>query len=105
MIEDFFTTTFLVTRMVWSNESSSEISQGSFLGQLQQAEIELAEQFRLDFTRSFKVWCALDTDVEDGDTLTVGNDTYSVKANKVHMTGNHQHKLLIIEKDVMEISA
>ena len=102
-ISDFYTTTFSVKRMIWTNESSSEIVQGTFLGQLQQAETELAEQFRMDFTRSFKVWCALDTDIEDGDTLTVGSDTYSVKAHKVYQTGNFQHKLLIIEKDIQEV--
>jgi len=99
MISDFFTTTFTVTRMIWSGDSSAEASQGTFSGHIQQAEPELAQSLGYAFTRTFKVWCAVDTDVEDGDTLTVGNNTYSVRANKVLQVGENQHLQLIIEKD------
>lgn len=99
MIDRFFTTTFTVKRMSWSNESSAEISKTSISGCIQQATAELAEGYRLDFTKAYSVWCTASADVEVGDTLANGSDTYSVKAIIDYLQGSNTHKELICEKD------
>ena len=103
-IEIFYTTTFAVTRMEWSNESSAEASASSFIGHIQQARPEFAEQISEAWGKTFVVWCAKGTDVEPGDTLTIASGdyagTYSVKNVQTNAVGGNQHLELTVIKDI-----
>jgi urease beta subunit len=103
-ISRFYTTTFAVTRMSWANESSAEISAGSFYGHIQQANPEFASQIAEAWGKTFVVWCDKATDVEPGDTLTIASGdyagTYSVKNKQVNATGSNEHLELTVIKDV-----
>jgi hypothetical protein len=103
-ITRFFTTTFAVTRMNWTNESSAEISAGSFIGHIQQARPEFAAQIAEAWGQTFVVWCAKGTDVEPGDTLTIASGdyagTYSVKNVQSNATGANQHLEVTVIRDI-----
>lgn len=103
-IENFYTTSIAVTRMEWSNESSAEASAGSISGHIQQARPEFVEQIGEVWGQTFLVWCAVDADVESGDTLTISTGpytgTYSVKNKQINAVGNNQHLELTVIKDI-----
>lgn len=102
-IERFYTTTFLVTRMTWSNESSAEASAGSFIGHIQQAAPEYVQHIAEAWGQTFIIWADEDTDVELGDTITVESGdyagTYNVKNIQTNATGNNKHKEIVVIKD------
>lgn len=104
MISRFFTNTFTVERMEWSNESSAEISADSFIGHIQQAGPEFAEHIAQAWGKTFLVWCDKSTDVQPGDTLTIASGdyagTYNVKNKQVNATGGNQHLELTVIKDL-----
>lgn len=104
MIADFYTTTFTVKRSVWvtdigNNPYSTEMGQGTFDGHLQQAAADLVQHMGLSLTKTFAVWCALGTDVIDGDTLETAEGTYSVRAIQSYAIGGNAHLELIVEQD------
>ena len=105
-IERFYTTTIAVTRMEWSNESSAEQSVASFLGHIQQARPEFAEQIGEAWGKTFIVWCPKTTDVEPGDSLTIATGdyagAYSVKNVQINATGSNQHFELTVIRDLDE---
>lgn len=90
--------------MEWSNESSAEVSNGSFSGHIQQAQPQFAEQIAEAWGKTFIVWCAKNTDVQTGDTLTIETGdyagTYSVKNSQVNAVGANQHLELTVIKDI-----
>jgi len=101
-IQRFFTKSFTITRMVWTNESSSEISQGTVKGHLQQLIDDETQHLGLAFTKSFRLWCSVDSDIQEGDTIDDGLDTYSVKAinKRNYAVGSlNQHLEVFIERD------
>lgn len=105
-IERFYTTTFSVKRMEWANESAAEVVQGTFLGHLQQATPEHVQSMGLAFGKTFTIWCAVGTDVEGGDTLTVSSGhfagTYNVKnVMQNAAVGSNQHLELTVVRDVL----
>ena len=97
-INRFFTTLFAVLRSQWSGESSSLISETSFFGHLQQATSQLAESLHLAYTRTFTVWCDVNTDVQEGDLIRDGEYDYSVRAIRKLNYGGNQHLNLIVER-------
>lgn len=103
-IKRFFTVTITVTRMTWSNESAAKTSAGSFSGHVQQARPEFIEQIGEVMGTVFLVWCAQDTNVQVGDTLTIATGdyagTYSVKNLQNNATGDNEHIELVAIKDV-----
>lgn len=104
MISDFYTTEFEVTRPVWDvDEDDHPISElaviGTFNGHLQQAGPELIQNLGLSFTKAFTIWCALDTDVLEGDTLEASEISYTVRALQKNVTGGNQHLELVCELD------
>lgn len=103
-IERFYTTEIAVKRMEWSNDSGAEVVQDSFTGHVQQARPEYVEQVGEVQGKVFLVWCAIDTDVEEGDTLTIATGpyagSYSVKATTTNAVGSNQHLELLVIKDV-----
>lgn len=103
-IERFYTTTFAVTRMTWNNESSAEASVGSFSGHIQQSRPEHAEHIGEAWGQTFIGWCAIGTDVEPGDTITIATGeyagTYSVKNVQANAVGANQHLELTLIKDI-----
>ena len=105
MIERFYTTTFSSKRMVWDNDSAVDTTLSSFVGHIQQATPEYSQDVALAFGKTFLVWCAVGTDVESGDTLTVatGNyaGTYNVKMKMLNAIGANQHLELTVIKDVL----
>lgn len=102
-IERFFTTSFTIKRMTWSGDSSAEVTQtGTKSGHLQQAEPRLIEQLRQDFTLSHILWCDDSVDIQKGDTVVIGSDTYSVRAVQSNdHAGQNKHKEVYLQKDVV----
>jgi hypothetical protein len=108
MIEKFFTTTFEVNRAVWKTDESlnqySELSTvGTFLGHLQQASAFLAENLGLNMTKTFTIWCPVDTDVLEGDSIETYEAIYTVRAIQKNNTGVNTHLEIVVELD-QEIS-
>jgi hypothetical protein len=103
-IERFYTTSITNTRMTWSGDSSAEVSVGSFWGHVQQAQPEMAQYVGEALGKVFTIWCDEDTDIAEGDTLTIASGdyagTYSVKALQVNATGNNKHFELVVIKDI-----
>lgn len=97
-IEKWFNTTFSISRMTWSGESSAEIAQGKITGHIQPISAELVQTLGLTFNKAFTIWCAVDADVEEGDTIEDASYSYSVKAVNVRNYGGNQHKTLIVER-------
>ncbi len=101
-VERFFTTTFTVVRDVWTGsgatKKSTQSNVGTFLGHIQQADAELTESLGLSFTEAYRIWASRDADVEEGDTLQAGNNTYSVKAinKRTYAAGREQNQHLEI---------
>jgi len=90
--------------MVWTGNSSSKSSIGTFNGHIQQANPQLAETLGETWSNIFSIWCALGTDVQEGDELTVasGNyaDTYHVRQIQKNATGNNEHLELVVMRNV-----
>ena len=105
MISKFFTTLFTVSRQEWSEDSDGQqfsalAEVGTFLGHKQQASAELAQQLALNFTKTFTVWCPVDEDIREGDSIeTEAGETYLVRAIQTNDTGNNQHLELVVEFD------
>lgn len=98
-INRFFATTFTVLRQTWSGDSSSLVSQGTFLGYIQQATSDNLQEFQgLRFGKTFKIWCLPDTDVEEGDRITQGNNTYDVRFVIDRNFGGNPHLEIFVEK-------
>lgn len=104
MIEKFFTTTFEVNRAEWkTDESSNQYSElvtiGTFLGHLQQASAQLAENLGLNMTKTFTIWCPVDTHVIEGDSIETYEAIYTVRAIQKNNTGVNQHLEIVVELD------
>ena len=103
-IERFFTTTCTNKRTTWSNESSAEITVGTFKGHIQQAQPEDTQLLASAWGKTFYIWVYKTTDVEPGDTITIASGdyagTYNVKALQQNETGNNQHLQLVVIKDI-----
>lgn len=103
-ISDFFTTAFTINRAVWDtdvdgNDFSEEEEAGTFNGHRQQASAELSQNLGLSFTKSFTIWCPVETDVKEGDTIIAEDGSYSVRAIQVNDIGGNTHKQLVVELD------
>lgn len=103
MISKYFTTTFNIYGQEWSNNKSTETKTGSFKGHIQKTDIGFAEQIGGDLTKTYTIWCPVDTDVDESNTLKTGSgdneETYSIRTIRTLDIGNNQHKRLIVEKD------
>ena len=100
-IERFYTTTFTYKRMVWVNESSSEVVQGTFKGHIQQANAELVQSLGLCFTTAYTIWCSPDVVIQEQDKITDGTYTYSVRGinNRDYNIGSmNPHLQLVVER-------
>jgi len=99
-IEKFFTKIFTVKRQEWSGDSSSNISQGTFNGHIQQGVAKAyQEDLGFRFTKAYTIWCPSDTDVQEGDRLEDGSDTYDVRFLINRGIGDNGHLELIVEKN------
>ena len=103
-ITRYFTKTFQVFRQVWSNESSSEIEQSSFLEHIQHTESDEAQnQVGIAYTRSFIIWCPIDTDLMIGDRVQdEDGKEYNIKFIQKNDNGNQQHLEASVELDISE---
>lgn len=106
MIQDFYITPFTVKRASWTedgegNKQSAEITITTFSGHIQQANAELVQSLGLTLTKSFSVWCPLNTDVLEGDTLEASSGLYSVKAKQRNAVGDNKHLELIVQLDTI----
>lgn len=103
-IERFYTTTCVVTRMTWANESSAEASVGTFLGHIQQATPEYVQHIAEAWGQTFIIWADKDADVEDGDSIEIESGdyagTYNVKNIQLNATGNNKHKEIVVIRDI-----
>lgn len=103
-IERLYTTTCTNKRMDWDNESSVEVSVGTFKGHIQQAQPEEVQGIASTWGKTFYIWTYKDTDVLQGDTITIASGdyagTYNVKATQLNATGNNQHLQIVAIRDV-----
>ena len=99
-ISRLFTESIAVTRMVWSGMTSSETAGITFSGHVQQAAPQTAESIGETWSKVFSIWCALGTDVSEGDKLViaVGNyaGTYNVQQIQKNAIGNNPHLELVV---------
>lgn len=58
----------------------------------------MSQQLGLSMTKTFSVWCAVNTDVEEGDEISANGVTYSVRAKQVNNYGNNKHVELLVER-------
>jgi len=105
MITDFYTTEFTNLRAVWTtdieqNPYSEQEVVGQFNGHIQQASPEYAESLGLAFYKAYAIWCPLNTDIIEGDTLESDIGTFAVRAIMVYMVGTNKHLELVAEKIV-----
>lgn len=97
-IERFYTTTFTVTRQTWVDDKSTLGAVGTFLGHIQQATSDVLNQYEgLRLTKGWIVWCKPDTDVTEGDRLSVGDNTYDVRFVENRNVGSEGHLQLVLE--------
>jgi len=99
MISKFYTKEFSNSRMVWYNETAQRDDTITFKGHLQQITADRAEHLGLNFSKSYVIWCPLDTDVKEGDLLSNNGDNYKVKAIKDLDVGLNRHKEVYVEKE------
>lgn len=99
MISRFYTTAFTVKRQTWSGDSSALVTQSSFSGHLQQGAPENYQQFEgLKFSKAYTIWCPSTTNVQEGDRLSEGSNTYDVRFVINRNVGANGHLELIVEK-------
>lgn len=99
-ISRFFTTTFTITRQVWSGDSSALVSQGTFKGHIQQTGADVLQLYQgLRLAKAWSVWCASDTDVQEGDRITEGSNSYNVRFVENRNVGSDGHLQLILEEN------
>lgn len=99
MISSHFNKTATIQRMEWVGDEASLQAAGEINGHLQQLSPELATQLGLIQSQSYQFWCAIDSDIAEGDTLTIDSQNYSVRTIKRNDYGNNQHLELILQKD------
>jgi hypothetical protein len=101
MIRRLFTTDFTINRQSWSIvdgvDRSAELAVGSFSGYRQQVSPELTQSLGLTLTLPHTVWCDIDTDVRDGDTLISNNGTDVVRSVQRYGDGLNPHLQLYVE--------
>jgi len=98
MIDKFYSTLFTNSRMVWYEEFAEREDMVGFYGHIQQTSASLTQSLGLTFTKTFTIWCPLDTDVIEDDEIINNNVSYIVKFVKDLLVGNNNHKQLIVEK-------
>lgn len=99
MIEHTFNKSFDVYRVTYGDDNkSSESTVATFKGHLQQTSQELTEQLDLSFTQSFTLWCPVDANITEGDTVKDGTYSYSVKDVRVLDYGQNTHKRVILQR-------
>lgn len=102
MISDFFTTAFSIKRPTWKtdddgNEYLEKDAAVSFSGHLQQAQAELAQNLGMSLTKTYSVWCAIDTDVKEGDLIETEDQAFTVRAKRDNLVGDNKHVELVVE--------
>jgi hypothetical protein len=98
MISRLFTTTFSVQRPEWSEDSAGLAELDDVQGHLQQARPELTQQLGLAMTKTYIIWFPVDADIQEGDRLICGEDSYSVRAVQTNNYGQNPHLEVIAEK-------
>lgn len=98
-IERFYTTTFTLERQTWSGDSSALVTQGTFLGHIQQGTADTVQEYQgLSISKAFIIWCPPDTDIKEGDRIEQGSDTYDVRFAVNRNIGGNGHIKVIVEK-------
>lgn len=104
MITDFFTTLFIIYRSEWmtdinGNAYSAEFNVGDFHGHIQQADASLVASLGLNLTNTYSIWCPVNTDIRNGDTIESADGQYSVKAIQLMAIGDNKHIQAIVQLD------
>ena len=96
-ITRFYDKTFTNKRQVYVGNKSSLQTIGTFVGHLQQRTPEDTEFIDLAYTKAWTIWCPVDTNIAEGDTIEWNGNVYSVRAIQKNATGNNQHLEVIVE--------
>lgn len=98
-IAKWYTTTFTTKRQTWSGDSSALVTQGTFLGHIQQGvDKNLQENLGFRLTKAFTIWCAPDTDIQEGDRIEEGTNKYDVRFSINRNVGANGHLEVVVEK-------
>jgi len=102
MIENFYTTSFTVSRLSYAGGKGTYASVGTFYGHMQQAQTLTAEQLPNRFAEVHSVWCDESTDVKAGDRINDGTNDYKVQGVQLNNVGLNRHKELLVNKEHAE---
>ncbi len=113
MIEKKFTVSFSVSRQIWTSEiinertidKSEESIVSDFLGYRQQSSAQYVQSLGLEITKPHSVWCPVDSNVVEGDTISSTYGVDKVRAVKINGDGENAHKELIVENIGVAISS
>lgn len=105
MLSDKFTTTFTVKRQQWTTEVvgpktidiAAEGSVGTFLGYRQQATAAYVLSLGLQMSKPHSIWCPVDANVTEGDTLLSTFGVDHVRAVQINRDGVNAHMELLVE--------
>lgn len=105
MILNKFTTEFTRFGQVWTQETvngslidkSVEAEMGTFNGYRQQASPEYLQYVSQTLSKPHIIWCPVDTDVAEGETLESVFGVDKVRAIQVNRDGRNPHKELLVE--------
>jgi hypothetical protein len=99
MIKNYFKTLFSVYRMVWTGNKSAMQLVGTFYGHLQQSQTLTEGLSRGSMTKPFRVWCPVDTDIQEGDNVLEGTSYYNVRGvNQRDFAGRNKHLEVALQK-------
>jgi hypothetical protein len=105
MISRKFTVPFTIWRQEWSKvevgdtivDRSAEAAVDIFSGYRQQASLEYVQDRGLAFSKPHIIWCAVGTEVFEGDTIGSQYGFDKVRAKQINADGNNRHIELLVE--------
>jgi hypothetical protein len=105
MIQEKFNTRFDVLRQVWGVQIingidvdiATEQAVHTFYGYKQQATAEYAQYTGLTTTKGYSVWCPVQAQVYEGDTIVADGIAYQVRARQDYQDGTSPHAQLAVE--------
>jgi hypothetical protein len=101
MIERFYTSTAAILRKVPGtdydgNYEQVEVEIAEFPCHIQQATAEMATYVAQSISRTYAIWCGVNTPVREGDRLQIVSDLYTVRAIMRNGVGANQHLELVV---------
>lgn len=100
MINSYYTTQFTIMKLTYTGNKGTKGNGGTFMGHIQQADMQMAQDLKNLFTITHTVWCGLNEAVKVSDEINDGTSYYEVKAIQEFKIGGNQHKELLVQKHI-----